>query len=402
MSKNLPKNYYTTNTEIAKKYGVSEGAVRNWVKAAKEEKNNLQLEKKKNKYFVKNTEHNKLVLLQLAKKGKVYKKSTSRKVIFLESEFYKIFTKEQVIEIIYNLKQKQIPVKFTYFDVGAGCWDYYVNSNSRLYTDELKGLETIKASIEYIKIRLRGFKKVNILDIGTGNGLPIKLLLSKLKESGFDLSYSAFDISNSMLRILEKNLDNWFPNIEKSFNEIDIEHNNLRKYTFELHAKNPDSANLLLFLGSTIGNSKERGYVLKNIKNSMTENDFLLLDAEIKSPNDFELVTKYLILEPIKKLDTWILNKLGIEDCLDLSIEYLDHIDAVCHIFTFNKDVELNFKIENMIYKVNFVKKDKLLGHFVHSFTKKEVLNLVKDVDLRLTLMSEFPDRSEIFMMCEI
>jgi SAM-dependent methyltransferase len=401
MKKNIPKNYYSTNTEIAEKFGVSEGAVRNWIKGAKEGRNNLQLIQEGKRFYIKDNEHNNLVLFRLAEKGKVHKMSSSRKVTSPKKEFYEIFNKEQIIEIIYNLKQNQIPVKFTYFDMGADYWNSYVNGNSRLYTDELKGLETIRASIEYIKIRLRAFKKVNVLDIGTGNGLPIKLLLTELKKAGFELTYSAFDISSSMLKILEKNLNNWFPDMKKHFTQTDIEHNNLRTHTFELHGGNLNSANLLLFLGSTVGNSNERDSILKNIKNSMSENDFLLLDAEIKSKNDFKLVTKYLVLEPIKGLDMWVLNKLNLEDCLELSIEYLDDIDAVCHIFIFDKDVELKFEVEGVTYKVCYRKKDKLLGHFVHSFTKKEVLELVKNSGLRLTLMSEFPDRSEVFMMCE-
>jgi hypothetical protein len=347
-------------------------------------------------------ENNDLVIQDLITKGQKHKNLDSRTVVKISPNILKIFNQTQFIELVYSLKSKFLPVKFTYFDLGAKYWDDFVNAAGQDYfDDEHKGLETIKASIEYIKIRLAGYKKINIFDVGPGNGVPIKVLIDNLRSNGIEVTYTAFDISKEMTGILENNLKKWYPNLETKFLTGDIENQNIRDLIYTTKLKYKDSASLVLLLGCTIGNFVHRDTVLKNLRDSMTKDDFLLLDCEIKSEKDYFLVSRHLKLDNILALDYWILDLLNLRQHLDLSIEYVESLDSTCHVFRFNKDVELVLPTPYNDVLI-FNKGDTLIGHYIHSFDQEEIIKMLKRANLKTSLLSEFPERSESFMMCEV
>lgn len=393
---------FMKNSHIARKYGVTPTTVSNWIESAKQKRNQLQLHYTGKKYYILDNENNQFVISQLINSGKKHKTLDSRAVVKSSSDILKIFNQSQFIELVYNLKSKILPVKFTYFHLGAKYWDDFVNTAGMDYfDDEHQGLETMKASIEYIKVRLSGYKKINIFDVGPGNGVPIKVLIDNLRSKGVEVTYTAFDISKEMTGILENNLKKWYPKLETKFLTGDIEDQNIRDLIYTTKLKHKDSASLVLLLGCTIGNFIHRDTVLKNLRDSMTKDDFLLFDCVNKSEKGYDFVSHHLKLDNILALDYWVLDLLNLRPHLDLSIEYVQSLDSICHVFKFNKDVELELQ-DPFNDVLIFNKGEILIGHYIHSFDQEEIIKMLKRARLKTSLLSEFPERSESFIMCEV
>src|SRR5690606_23933016 len=122
----------------------------------------------------------------LSEKAKKYKNRKRLKIITPKAEFYQVYGERQIIDIISNLEiNKEIPHKYAYFNGGAHWFDQYAN---RVAVEEgpstlKKSIEALDFDTEYIYSLIKDYQKVNIIDIGPGNSVPVKkfidFLLSK-------------------------------------------------------------------------------------------------------------------------------------------------------------------------------------------------------------------------------
>ena len=89
-------NYYKNNTEVGSEFGVSEGAVRNWIRKTTDKIYNLELIVVRDKERILKTEGNALILQKLSEEGKKYKSLEDREVVIVPKESYKHLTSNQV------------------------------------------------------------------------------------------------------------------------------------------------------------------------------------------------------------------------------------------------------------------------------------------------------------------
>jgi len=315
---------YFKHSELADTYHVSLKTVHNWIDAAKQGKMALQLYQVASRTYVANTPENILVLDGLAAKGKKYKNSLYRKIVHPKLEFYELYSRRQILDIISNLKlYSEVPRQYNYFGQGASNWSHQVQRQERERTrNMLQGtVEAIRTNMSSIDMHLGEHTKVNVIDIGVGNGRPVKELLEHMLERGVLHRYIAIDISEKMLQVAEQNIKEWFGDKVKFEGYIrDISYERFDDLIVDdvLSDQANKTANLVLFLGATLINFRSFSDTLGVIKNSMGEDDILIYT----DGRDTEATRRHMAFLPevqsngLSPSHSLILDLLGIDSSL--------------------------------------------------------------------------------------
>lgn len=360
---------YFRNTDLANTYHVSIRAVSNWITATKQGRLDLTLHSEKGKDYVANTARNIAIIAKLVEDRRKYRTTKAHKVVTPSPEFYKLFRPEQVVDIISNLEvHREIPRQYNYFDGGADQWDKY----SRRLAEE-ESYNILKATIEllsinqpYIEDLLSKYERVNIVDIGPGNAMPVKAFLGHLLEQNKINKYVPVDISPEMIKIARRNIVKWFKNKIKIEGAIrDITHERiadlLSEHLFDNHKQ---TVNIILFLGGTIGNFRSPDDSLKTILNSMMSNDILICSKKLDTPLarnyfDFSAQPGSLQLSPNHRL---VFDLLNIKDSfyevhMGFDTERKERFIKI----KFKVAISIKFNKDTMTYNVRFNKNDSIL-----------------------------------------
>ncbi|HSX07651.1 MAG TPA: L-histidine N(alpha)-methyltransferase [Candidatus Saccharimonadales bacterium] len=281
---------YFKNPELARLYHVTLRTVLNWIEAAKQGKLDLTLHTEKGRSYIANTTKNTTTIKRLVEERKKYRNSRAVKVVTPRPEFYKLYNQAQIYEIVTNLNvHKEVPRQFNYFDGGAHNWDEYVR---RLESEE--GPNQLKSTIQLF-IENRGYidsvlfakyKRINVVDIGVGNALPVREFLSHLLGQQKLGRYIALDISAEMLEIARANIEKWFEGkVEFEGYELDINYDRFANIlaTESLGGDAKDTLNLMLFLGGTPYNFRDPDGAFRIIRDSMDRNDLLIYTDKLDS-----------------------------------------------------------------------------------------------------------------------
>lgn len=318
-NKLIPMHYFK-HTELAERYHVSLKTVSNWIDSAKAGKNGLKLNVGGKYFHILDTPENALILERLVEKARRYQ-STQYKVIRPTSKFYDIYSDSQILDIITNLKvYGEIPRQYNYLQDGAANWDNWLK---RLANEEssniLKGtVELIQKNMETLDWLLEGNKRVNVIDLGAGNAYPVKGLLGHLIEQKLLHRYIAVDISPSMLRLAEQNVNEWYGDAVKFEGYVrDISYERFNDLLVD-DKEADETINLVLLLGATPLNFRSFTDVLKPVHASMGQNDLFMYTGK----PDTEIARRYFDfgsapgagkLSPSHK---YILDLMNIDDSL--------------------------------------------------------------------------------------
>jgi len=200
---------YFKKAELAETYHISEKTVTNWIREAKDGKLNLELREEQGRAWIANTTRNIELIEQLVERRKKFRNSRGLKAITPKPEFYELYNQQQIFDITSSLDiYHEVAPDYTYFNGGAEYWDKYAQ---RLASETVPNLLTstikqLKTNQGYIDDLISKYKRVNIVDIGPGNALPVKELLQHLLDQGNLGRYIALDISPSILKVAERNI----------------------------------------------------------------------------------------------------------------------------------------------------------------------------------------------------
>ncbi len=395
---------YLKNAVIAQKYQVSDPTVGKWIKLAQKGENNLELKKVKNKHYIINNDANHQVLRFLAQKGAKYRNKIGYEKVYPDPEIYKIFNESQLIELVINLKKKVLPTKFTFFNKGADLWNEHVQRD--LVTE--KGLDyiskTITYSLDYIYSRLREYEKVNIVNISPESNYPAEVLVAALGSSNKEIKYHIVHASEDMIAFLKEDAKKRFGDMEKTYEIADVENTVLRDLLYrEKNRTSKKTCNVILMLEMVLGNHVDRINIFKNFSNSMSDDDYFLFDAEIRLKKDYELVQLMLNRDSILAMDCWLIEIMGVpKESFERTQKFVEKIDSQANVYRFKKDIDICFQWGQINDIVSFRQGDELVGIFIHSFNLNNLIKEVQDADLNISHLSAHPDKSEIFMMCEV
>lgn len=283
---------YFKHSELVAKYHVSLKTIHNWIDAAKQERINLQLYEMSGRTYIANTGQNNSILDHLAENGKKYRNALHHRIVKPDPAFYSLYSRKQILDIISNLTiYKEIPCQYNYFGSGAKSWEKYAE---RLWSEESPNVlrntvDLLDINLDVLDALLEGYDRVNIIDIGPGNALPIKNVLEHFASKGMLHRYIALDISQSMLHIAERNIHQWFGDTVRFEGHVrDITHERFDDLLVDdMFAKDaPRTVNIALMLGGTPMNFPAPLEILKVIRHSIGPNDLFLYsdrpDSEMK------------------------------------------------------------------------------------------------------------------------
>jgi|688.fasta_scaffold151388_2 uncharacterized SAM-dependent methyltransferase len=331
-----------TQAEVSRICNVSRVTVNRWVELSIEGKNNLQLDTSTNKVRILDNAHNEAELKRLSATASKYQGGEVKKVV-LSEEFYKFFSFEERIEIFNDLQyNSQINLKYVYKNVGAEYWDkFYRNSGSKVvdFVDEV-----LDICFEDFLYYLPKNSKTNIIDIGPGNGYPVKNLLQKLDKTKRLSKYLALDISEEINHLTVNNIKKWFPDLQCLSYQADVEYGKVSNIFLENKEKN--ESNLILHLGNTLCNYNDRLQVLKHLSFGITPDDLLVLTFTLDVPENKAEIN--YVKNDDSGIKDWLPRLLGIdiENC-EIVGEYNEKLNCKTAGFQLDKDYEIEFKLAN-------------------------------------------------------
>ncbi len=325
------------------------------------------------------------------------------KVIEVPDEFYKIFNEDEIVEIINDLRfKRQIKLKYNYYSDGAQGWsDFYFESPITKIINDLKLL--ILDNLLYF---VSSSNLLNIIDVGPGNGYPVKEWLERLHKTEILNKYVAVDISSDINDLVEKNVKSWFPNIRFAKYRADIEQMDIAKVLIEskmheeLHPRN--ISNIVLLLGNTFCNFNDRIEVLKNFVRSMDIND-LLVFSYTNDIDSNKIVHNYIASKTSHRHVGWIAKMLDLNyGDKYITTTYDSKINARVKFLTLNKDYIINFKIFNQTVPVK-LRKGETINLWKHHLISEELLKKQFDeVGLELVFKQYDHKKSVAIVACRI
>jgi dimethylhistidine N-methyltransferase len=147
----------------------------------------------------------------------------------------------------------------------------------------------------------------NLVELGAGDGRKTSILLEYFLNQHYDFSYIPIDISEGAMKHLTENLETKYPDL--NCNGIVAEYFNGLKWLRKLD----DKKNLVLFLGSNLGNfNKPQSRVfLRNLWNALNDGDYLLtgfdlkkdIDLMVRAYNDSRGITREFNLNLLRRIN---------------------------------------------------------------------------------------------------
>ena len=324
------------------------------------------------------------------------------------SEFYSIFSVEEVLGIIHALEvRREIPLKYSYKGRGAKIWDdfYLKYIIPRWYRTSNVEIELLKNNFNYLNDNIPSGKKINIVDVGAGNSYPVKDFIQKLDNLDKLNKYIALDISEGLLNLSKNNFHKWFPLVEFISYKIDIENSCIPQSLFQNKAnlEIDDTAKIFLHLGVTIGNHPNRDEVFKNFRNSMEKNDFLVFTNEIGSNSKWDGKVRGGCKYHVEEVYGWVKNKIGIksEDC-ELVRKYDLKTDSIVANLKLRHDYTINFSRMGIDKKIEISGGEEITIWRHHKY---EIPNLLQEIErsgLQLLYYSTDKYKSHIMVICKV
>ncbi len=307
-----------------------------------------------------------------------------------------LFTKRQESELITAIKGRgEIPLKFAYLGEGAKNWDKIAHHRT-----DSGGINSVEGKLLADKATsfISAFgktPKINVIDIGCGNGLPTFPIMEELQKKNIPFRYIPIDISNELLDLAEQSVQKEF-NVEVKKYQLDFELGNFSDITYEL--KSDGSANLLCFLGSTLGNHSDRSRVLTNFRDSMSSEDFLIIGVELTNFTKINKILTYYKDDAAKDFVCFIPEQIGINrGDAEFNAEWNEKDSQIEIRLLLKKDIAITIGSEKFPLENN---ESILVGRSL-KFTEWAVAKQLSDVSFRNELLTTNPERSYLLSMVQ-
>lgn len=296
-----------------------------------------------------------------------------------------------------SAKQKSIPAVYFYDQKGSelfekicGLEEYYqTRKESQIILDHAE------------EIALNSSEIADIIELGSGSSIKTKILLESFLIHNNSINYFPIDVSEEILYESAKNLNEIYTDLY-IFPVADRYIAGL-KYIYDTH---PDSAKLLIWLGSSIGNLDRNESInfLKNMSNLFGNKDRLLIGMDLKKDADF-LESAYNDSKGITaEFNLNLLNRINDE----LKGEFI--ISNFYHRAVYNKkagriEMHLVSKIKQDVYigsldqKFHFDKDEYIHTENSYKYDLKDIKNLASRSGFRL--INHWTDDNQLFSLNE-
>lgn len=281
--------------------------------------------------------------------------------------------------------RREIPLKFEYFGSGA---DRYTSVNLKQVGggSEFEIISDNQAKF----INFFNNKRLNLLDLGCGDGKKAAFFINSVHAD--TSAYFALDISSRMLNIASSNLQIAHPNIQIETFLNDFEVGNVANVTYYLRRRYQTN-NLILFLGNTIGNLSDAHRILVNLRESMTDEDYLMVGLAYFNEKNIPL-NEYNRVDVINILWT-VPEKLGIKKT-DAKI-YWSHNEKKRQLecqLEFLKDWSQTFGMNYL----QFGKGQRIRLAISRRFTKEDIFELFANAGFKIELLVHDKDNALVLV----
>ena len=309
-----------------------------------------------------------------------------------------MLTKRQEAELVTAIQGRgEVPLKFAYLGEGAKNWDSIAKERS----GTSGGINSIEAQLLHKRLddfisTLNGEKGINIVDIGCGNGIPAIPVLQRLSDKNIPFTYVPMDISQEMLDLAVETIKSNFPNaICKPF-EMDFELGQFSDVMYDI--KKDGSVNLMLFLGSTLGNHSDLSRVLTNFRDSMTSKDYLIVGVELTNLAKVNKIIPHYENLAAKSLVSYTLKYLNVPDkSFEYEVLWNDKFSQIEMRAILNQDVKAEIGGDTFVLE----KDESILLAKSIKFTEYAITKLFSDVGFRTELLTTSEDRGYVLTMVQ-
>ncbi|MDQ1287854.1 MAG: hypothetical protein QG622_1419 [Actinomycetota bacterium] len=199
-------------------------------------------------------------------------------------EFYEVFDEQNVLNIADSLERHhELPRAFSYFGSGARHWD-----DSVTLQPPRPDIAALRDRLPFLDEYFAGRSRLDVVDVGPGNGDPARVVLSHLLARGVLGRYLAIDVSPGMLKIAENRLRTWFGSSAPFEGHVlDIGRDRFDHLVPALSGspegpvRDPARACLALLLGGTLGNLRSPEDALGNVRGSLGRSDLLAVSERL-------------------------------------------------------------------------------------------------------------------------
>lgn len=400
---------YFTNRQVTELYAVSYDAVRKWIQSAQNGKVDLQIgQPEGTKWQIANTTKNIEIIEQLVARGKKHKNSRAYKVVQPRPEFYELYSPSQQLDIISSIESyREIPLQYSYFDGGADYWDRY---SQRLLEEEGANLLTmtidlLEANTLIIDRLIGTHKQVNIVDLGVGNALPVRGLLTHLRDRGVLGKYIGVDISPSMLELAERHLRDWFgDDFPIEMHEKDMSTAGFRSLLVSDSAPSPhETLNLVLLLGDTTTNFRQPDNVFRLVNASMLPEDVLLYSTKLDTANSRQYFDFNAdgTPSPLSDDHRMLIDLLGIDDDMYDIEQYYD-VSVRSRFIQIRLKMAISFNFSGVSRQVDLSKGESLLLWRAWHRKSNEAIERLELNDFDILNSSVTRDREYMLAMASV
>ncbi|MHC5598688.1 MAG: L-histidine N(alpha)-methyltransferase [Nostoc sp.] len=324
------------------------------------------------------------------------------------SEFYSLFSEEEVLGIIDALEvRREIPLKYSYKGRGAKSWnDFYLKYIvPKWYRRPNVEIDLLNNNFNYLNENIPSSNKVNIIDVGAGNSYPVKKFIRRLNKLGKVNKYIALDISEELLNLSKINFKKWFPLLEFISSTIDIENSCVPKILFQNQAslEIDDTVKIFLHLGVTIGNHQNRDKVLKNFRDSMRKNDFLVFTNETGSNSQWDGIVRGGCKYHVEEIYEWVKNNIGIKsEDSQLVRKYDLKTDSIVANLKLLHDYTINFSRIGIDKKIEMSEGEEITIWRHHKYEMPNLLQEIERSGLQLLHYNTDKYKSHIMVICKV
>ena len=189
---------------------------------------------------------------------------------------------EFALEVLLGLsdRPKRLPSKYFYDDAGSRLFQQIMGLDEYYLTASETQILTTRA--KEIVSRFKG-KRLNLVDLGAGDGKKTRILLAELERQGVDAQYVPIDISEGAMKVLLEGMSQ--AKVGVPIRGLVGEYADGLRWLTHAHA---DRSSLVLFLGSNIGNfnrAQARSF-LRQLWNHLRPEDSLLVGFDLKKDID--------------------------------------------------------------------------------------------------------------------
>lgn len=213
---------------------------------------------------------------------------------------------------------KKLSSKYFYDEKGSQIFQEITRLDEYYLTRaELSILENIKNILPDIISK----SEIDIVELGVGDGHKTKIIIDSFLKKNIKVNFYPIDISAEAFHQLSDNIKE---------NDHLIIHGIVAEYIQGMSyvRKNSNNRQVVLFLGSNIGNftREESQLILKKIRSSLKKDDFMLIGFDLKK--DIEVLTSaYSDHEGITaRFNLNMLERINHELGADFSIEHFKHL----------------------------------------------------------------------------